>query len=439
VVLSLPSGRQNENTTDLRIYRTFDGGVAPRDFGLVGEASVDLVNRPVFVDTFREWGQFDVALPKYQMLRVVESDGGEIDYDLNTMPSIWSHINQFQGSLVGVDVTQNRRLWYTPPGTPESSPSCYVFKRFPLDEKDRLIGTLSVGDSLVVLAEAAVMEIRGLPLVQGDAIFNLPQVRKLDGIPGCVSPKAMCVVSIDGISAGAWVSPFGIFVTNGQTASRISDEMNWTSTINQATLSTSVLFYDEQRHLLVFTYDSDGDSINDRYILFHVSQQKPSGFPKWTGPHFGFVNDLSDGVIEGLHRIYSGSNDGNVYLEWNTGLDASNAYSVSGVVPLILKSGRYYQDTDREDYEVFKVSLRHSDFGVGETATVQCVYGRDHNANVSGVVTKSVSIAGHRGTECLIGRSLEWAEFTITHLGSGLGTFTDIRTTAESAGESGDR
>lgn len=444
VVITLPSGSVNEYTTDYRIYRTFDGGTAPGDLYRVGDVPVQRDAEPVFVDTFAI-DKDSVGINTYRTLRVVESDGGTTYYDLDTPPRAWKHITHYQGSLVGIDKDNPRSLWYTPPGLPESCPDpIHRIRSFPLAENDRLVGAMEVGEVLVVLAEEAVMSIRGLPIVQGDGVYNIPTIRKLSGQPGCVGVRAFTPLSRDGTDAGAWVSRYGIHITNGDTAQRISDQM-WND-VEPSYLDTAVLIWDEKLHTLMFCYDTDGDGENDRWAIFHMREFKQSGFPRITWGHYGNINCLVEGVVNGTQRIMSGhTNDGNVYLEWDGNVDESLAASgvypgaPANVVPFDIKTGRFYRDEEYEDYEVFKANLRHSNWGA-ETATVQVFFGRDHNITTSGSISKTVSLNGYGGTEFLIGRSMEWAEFQIQHLGvSGTGSINDLRNVYDGAGDSGNR
>ena len=55
-------------------------------------------------------------------------------------------------------------------------------------------------------------------------LFDAAGGRPLAGQPGCVGVNAVVPFSVSGEPRAAWISPFGIHVTNGYTAQRISGD-----------------------------------------------------------------------------------------------------------------------------------------------------------------------------------------------------------------------
>lgn len=433
IQLTLPSGRVNEFATDYYVYRTHDGGVAKRDFGRIGIIQLNDTANPVFIDTFKT--PFDtVATPKYALLQIQPGDGVIVYHDRDQAPSAFNFITSYQGSLVGIDSTNPRQLWYSFPGFPESWPIPYTIYSFPLAEHDRLVGLLPIGDSLLILAVEAVMELRGLPLVFNN-ILNDSSIRKIEGQPGCVGSKAFCTYSTNGEPRGAWVSRTGLHVSNGPLAWRVSDSIDWGAMVNVATLDSAVLYWDERRQMLIMHFDFDGDGINDRYLFFIVKTgvQMPLIF----GANYCDCSDIAHGYISGVQRIYSANPDGHIYLEWTGTTDASNAYNTSGVVPLFVETGKLYTD-DYTEMGTFKVNTMHSHWGVDESLSLIWTVGRDQD-DYQASITNTVSLSGVRGTESFIGLAGEWAQLRLEHLGSGIGFLTTVKSIIKKTSQAGKR
>lgn len=434
VGVTLPAAAQNSTTTHFRVYRTVDGGAAYQ-LGLIGSAAAGEASNS-FIDTFDTWTADQQAIPLRRMLTVTEAEA-TTRYDLDNEPPAFAHLNVFQGSLVGLRSDQPRNMRYTPPGIPESWPEIYVFDKFPLEERDQLIATVTVGDVLLVAAQGAMIRGTALPLVDNN-LYRSPEFVKLSGHPGCVGRYAITAYSVAGESRAAWVSRYGIYITNGVQSHRITDDLDWASTVSVANLSTSVLHWDKDRLVLIFAYDSDGGGTNDRYLLIHMDpvHRKPNGQPKITGPHYGSINCMASGEVSGVQRIYSGHvSDGIVYLENNGNTDASNAYDSSGTVPLSIKTGRRY-GPDRRDLAFKDASYRHTDWGSGQTATISFTVGRDTSNNET--LSKTLALSSQKGEQVWIGRSGEFFEIQIDHTGSARGAIQDARHEVRLMGSSGE-
>jgi hypothetical protein len=431
ITLTVPSSAENTNTTHLRVYRTTDGGSAPYQLGYIGEVAIGTTT---FTDMFTT-DKDAVGQPLLLMQKVTSNDGGDLYFPIHVPPPSLKMITAWKGSLVGIDATKKRTLRYSEAALPESWPELNAIEAFPLPEHDSLVTLVPLGDTLLVFAEGAVLRLSDLPRVV-NGLFNAAEATAIRGAPGCVGVYAACAFSVAGEARAAWVSPYGIYQTNGDVVSRISDDMDWYADVSTANLSTAVLHWDAKRQVLIFAYDSDGGGTNDRFMFLHMSPEhrKGAGSPKITGPHYGAINHLASGQVSSVYRLYSAHvSDGSVYLEDYGTTDASQSYS-STTVPLIVKTGRIYQG--HRKWDVVRANLRHTDFGGTETCTVAWSSGLD-SSGVTQTTSKTVSLVGQDGEDFFVGLGGDWHEVQITHTGSASGALLDVRADTLAAGKSG--
>ncbi len=431
--ITLPAAAMNTTATHYKIYRTFDGGTSPQDLGYIGEVRVSETS---FVDDF----DIDVntsATPNLATLQIAVAEGAPLVWVRDVEPPIMSFVTAWKGSLVGISRQHERAMYYSAPGYPESWPELYVIDKFPLPEHDELVALAPVGDTLLVFCKGAVLTVSDLPQVV-NGIFNQAEARPLRAAPGCVGQYAVANYSVSGEPRVAWVSPYGIYSSNGQYVVNLTEDLNWPSEVAVASLASSVLFWRADIKCLVFAYDSDGGGTNDRWMLLHMSPEHMKGeaSPKVTGRHYGAINCMAAGLVAAAYRAYTGHvSDGNVYLEDGAATDASSSYSGTQV-PLIVKTGRIYGE-DRHDWSAYRGNLRHTAFGAANTCSIAWTWGRDSSGNTATVTKSSVSLVSQAGTEFLINRSGEWHEAQITHTGSGQGALLDMRVEARNQGKSG--
>jgi hypothetical protein len=417
VTLTLAGAGVNSNATHYRIYRTPDGGTAPYQLGLIGTIPI---TETAFVDdlAFAITYQPTPLVPMSQ----ITVDTGSIRVIRDMPPPILSKTVWFRGSLVGIAGT--RAIAWCEPGFPESWPVINVNDKFPMPEHDQLVSLESLGDVLIIGAQAVMLILTDIPRVV-NGVYNNAEVVPLRGQPGCVGTKAMTSFSVHGEPLAAWVSPYGVHVTNGQTSSRISDDMDWTATVSTANLSSAVLHYRQDLQILVFAYDSTGGGTNDRIIYFHMNNihRKQNNLPKWTGPHYGKIACMTSGQISSVYRIYSGhTTNGIVYLEDSGTTDASQAYS-STTVPMILTPGRISED---KYVEVVRGSLQHTNAGSTQTISLAWTSMGD-KGSTDDTYTQAISLSSDDNDDVWIAMAGQQHEHTWTHTGAasfGLSGFT---------------
>lgn len=422
VVVTLPTAAVNSLATHWYIYRTHDGGTVPRDLRLIGTA---LIAATTFTDTFETFDKDTPGTEGVPLLKIQPDPDSDAFYiPANSPPTAFVHMNAYGPFLVGLSPAFPRTLFYSLPGFPEWWPAIYQVTSFPLPERDELVTTVTVGDSLLVAAKEAMLVLDGLPEATG-GLFQNASARPFLGQPGCVGRQAMVSFSISGEPSAAWVSPFGVHYTNGQIARRISDDLNWGAEVNVATLSTAVLQWNPSDATLVFAYDSDGGGVNDRYFVFHMDpiHRKPDGQPKITRG-VGDISCMVAGMVSGVHRIYSGhTSNGSVYLDY----DNTTAKQI--------KTARTY-GPDMRGIEVRLGRLRHTDFGASATATVTWSAYDDENGD-SQSEAESVSLSGQSGDDFWVALGAEAHECQIDYTGSTAGSLLDIRADYRVRGKAG--
>lgn len=424
----LPSGSINPAATHYGIYRSnLPNGLTPsgvtvewNTFGRVEEVPVNRTSGVKYIDDFRT-PIFVTPSPLVGTIAISADDNTTVWKLRDYPPPAMRHLSVFKGSIVGISNVNRRSLVYSYAAFPESYPDFHAIDYFPLDEKDMLIGTHALNNILIILAEGAVMTMTELPHARLGRIVA-SDVDKIEGAPGCVGEYAFTEAEIDGFPVLAYVSIHGVYITDGHSAKRISDDLAWDVEVNRSTLNRSKLFFDKDFKHLIFIYDKNGDDINDTKMIFHLDpiHRKQSGMPKILGPTPANLSDMVQGQIEEEYRIFSGASESQkIFVERSGVADASNSWSGgagANIVPFDIKTGRMYGDW--EFLSAIRGNLRHTDWGTGNQISGIWTAGRDDGDNSTSVI-KDINLAGHKGDELFIGRAGEYHQLQLTHTTSG--------------------
>jgi hypothetical protein len=423
--LTLPTAQKNTNATHFIIYRTTDGGDRPNSYGKVGEAAIDATE---FVDDFTDAPQDEQAYPLLRLYEITY-ERGTIYVPRDTAPPAFQFIGSFGGRVIGIPPS-SRALHASISGNPHAYPETSVIVNFPLPENDRLVAAYEVGSVLVIAAEGAMMTLTEWP--EGIRTLFKSEVDIINGVPGCVGQKAIIPFSIGGEDQLAWVSPFGLHITNGVRHDRISDSMEWEKEIAQENLSSASLYWDKQSLVLVLACNtrSSADIIDapvttpDVEYWFHMDHIS-DGKPLVTGPHPRPTNLIVGGLVSGIWRRYSAHpTDGTVKL-WEGGTGAA----------MTLKSRRITADWNL--FGIDKGSVRHGDFGHAIEGTVTVDTGRDGPGTTQTTGAKNVSLQSMKGSEFNVSLSCEWAEITVTTPAGSTGYIADVRFSGDKMAEAG--
>ena len=427
VLLTRPTA-VNSSATHWKIYRGVSGGVEDwSSLGLVDRGKVP-ISSTTFVDSF----ETDHDIQLLELVRALTI--GDLSRPMDFPPPTCVSMVSWKGSICGIsrETSLTRTFRYSEAGSPESWPEFYVVSAFPLEEHDDLVGQMPVGETLVLLCRGAVLALDDLPRVV-DGQFNGANARALKGHPGCVGNYAYTTFSVAGEPRGAWVSPFGVYVTNGTICACISLDLAWEREVDVPSLSSSVLRWDAKNLILWFDFDSDGDGVNDREMPFHMAQvhSKGESRPKLGQPTAKATSCMASALIDSAFYRYSGDpSDGKVYVEESGYVDAATSQNVVMSVQTGLIS------SDKVDIGIIKGTVNHSNFGLGETATLTTTLIRD-SAKSENSKTNTVDLYGDRGTTVGIGRAGELVQFQVDYSGSGSGGISGIDLEVEGTGRSG--
>jgi len=421
----------NTTATEWRIYRTVSGATNTLDSLGKILASGD-INSLTYVDRFVEDTSGAVAVTIQLTPTIPVMTVGDLVIPRDSPPPAFISMISWNGSIVGISRTDRRTLRYSQAGRPESFPEFYVVSSFPLDEHDGLVGQMAVGETLVLLLEGAVLALEDLPRVV-DGQFNGASARPLKGHPGCVGEYAYTAWSVAGEPRGAWVSPYGVYVTNGQVCACISTDLAWENEVNVSFLGSSVLRWDAKNLILWFEFDLDGDGLNDHEMPFHMAQAHSKGEsrPKLGQPTSKATSCMASALIASTHYRFSGHpSNGGVYVEESGTVDAATGVTVE----MVVRSGQIAKD--KVDLAVVKATVNHSNFGTGETGTLTATLYRDA-ANTENSKEQSVRLDGNRGTTVGIGRSGELVDFEVSYSGTGSGGIGGVTIELDGQGRSG--
>jgi len=425
VLVTLPTAAKNSNSTRWEIFRTSDGGTAPDDLGLVDW--VDIAET-TYLDDFKGFAVTESPSPKYPMLDITV-DNGTLRVDQDQPPPLLDKIMSFKNSLIGI---KGRAVSYALSGLPESWPEVYNISSFNLEEHDNLFTGVDLGEVFILGGDAAVLRISSLPRVSlGNFGFTKPE--KIPNAPGAVGPDAMAAFSISGEPAAAWISHYGVHITNGFNLRRVSDAFDW-GAFEGFDKSGWVLHYDPDRFVLVMAYSTVSGGENNRTAFLHVHPDHlVDSTPKLTWGHYGSISGMASVQVGNQRRTYSGhSTNGKVYLEDVGGVDASNSYDASGTLPFIVQTRRIRGD--EAEWAALKAWLTHSDFGQ-DCEVAWTVYRGSSDFTQSKIQT--VSLSGLKQTLFDVARAGDWHEVTVTHLGSGTGALSHLLIQARGLGDRG--
>ena len=415
----------NPSATHWKVYRTVDGALPTKDnFGDV--SGLISITSTTWVDTYAV-GIDTQATPVLNVVAV-----GDLFFSRDSPPPSFVHMMSWKGSICGISRSDRRKWSYSEGGFPESFPVVYTIESFPLDEHDGLVGQMAVGETAVLLCEGAVLAVDDLPRMT-DGVFNSASARPIKGHPGCVGNYAFATFSVAGEPRGAWVSPYGVYVTNGQVCACISTDLAWENEVNVTSLGSSALRWDAKNLILWFQFDRDGDGLNDHEMPFHMAETHSKGEsrPKLGQPTAKATSCMASALIDSTHYRFSGHpSNGGVYLEETGTTDAATGDTVE----MIVRSGQIAKD--KIDLAVVKATVNHSDFGTGETGTLTMTLYRD-SANSENSREQSVRLDGNRGTTVGVGRSGELVDAEVSYSGTGSGGIGGITLEIDGQGRSG--
>ena len=279
----------------------------------------------------------DPTLPlgnAYELLSVTVL-GATSNVPRNGAPPTSSIAEIYEDSLVLNDKNDLSKIWYSWPYTPHKIP-LENFIDFPRSDEVTNIKTL--GGLLMVLLRDSVWRIHYLPRPE-DASFSRETVKEeLEGAHGCVGPYAACTYGYGDGNKLAYISEYGLMVTNGSQWDILSADLDWDVTFNVSQLSQAVLVNNPAKFRLEMFAPSSGSTVNDVCYFFnyhpsHIKTDGPRFRAKVTGPIHRPATSAAIMFSGGRKFALQGHTNGFVYLG-----DSGNTEPV-GSLSMVIRTG----------------------------------------------------------------------------------------------------
>jgi len=256
--------------------------------------------------------------------------------------------------------TEKSRVWFSVTDNIHAFPVVNAF-RFEEKERDEVRGIVALDNIAIVLNRDGVFRINTLP-TPNDAAFSTERFKaRVHGAQGIVNSIAYTVFSFgEGIRV-AYVSPYGVLVTDGQRWSVISDDMDWETRVDIANVSSARLVNDPRFFRIVLLAQPPGASrpTEQWFLHYHQSHGKLSTAgglrAKITGPINRDANDIFKAKISDIDEIFSCNEDGRVYRD-NQGNSEPTAI---GGIQFEVRTGDYFLAGVGRDTTVAEVFLHH--------------------------------------------------------------------------------
>lgn len=197
---------------------------------------------------------------------------------------------------------------------------------------------------------------------------------QIHGAHGVVGSYAADLFSFGQGIRLAYISPYGLLVTDGFSWDVLTDDIDWEATVKVSALSSAVLVNNPKRWRLEMYYTPAGGTANTKalYFHYHPSHAKASaggGFrTKITGPINAIATSAMVSTINGEYYVFTGNTDGVAYQEDVGNSDASAA----GGITWKCFTGDIYQGGIGFQSNMKRLWVHHA-ASTGQTGTVNVV------------------------------------------------------------------
>lgn len=376
-----------------RPYCSMAGGKYPFGFAVGGEVSGNvnvaleaLAGTVTTNSTATHLVPRESQMIKFEQYAVVQSPDGVAVPANGHPPKPWD-MAVFQDSLCAIDAEDRRILKYSLPDEPHHFPSTY-FIPFETDQQDDLTAVVTCNNALLVFASRYGFRVDDLPRASdGDEIFTgrsrakEPFVRE----HGCVSPRGAAVFNIFGSGELClFICRDGIHITDGFKTDYASENLDWASTVDLASLSRSTLLNNPKKHRVEFYYADATTTTSwkrlDFYYYPSLLKQRPGAFPKLVllGPTDVPGPAATVGIFSNDWRTWTGHDAaGSVWNESTGTDDGANLVDASGTVNKSWKSKTFYPYGFNGESELLNVYTHQSQTTASGSYTVTATFGID--------------------------------------------------------------
>lgn len=361
----------NSDTTHWAVFGTSATSVYPVG-GEIGEATI----ATDFIDDLRTGTDPALTGTNYETI-AISLLGVTVTSPKHGPAPIASTGDLFEGSLLLNDVSNPLYVAYSFWDEPHAFPPLFVII-IPAKKGDRVTGIASLDNYAVIMCRDSLWRLNSLPR-QDDAAFSVSRVlSEIEGAHGLVGPKAFAKFSFGTGPRLAYVSTYGIVVTDGHDWSVLTSDFNWEANVEISQLSQAVLINYPRYYLLELRYASKGSTRNDKklYLHYHPSHAK-AGIEatdfrvKITGPINQDANDAFVDTVDGLKEAFDANQDGRLY-RCHTGFVEPTA--PGGMKMVVLTGDRYPGGLGAE--ATIRALYAHHQAAPGQTAYVRLVQRR---------------------------------------------------------------
>lgn len=304
----------------------------------------------------------------------------------NFPPPIASTLDNFEDSIVSNDVSDRSKIWYSWIDDPNSFPT-ENFIDFQTKETDEVTIIKAMSQHIIVGLRDSIWRINYLPRPE-DAEFAREKVKaQVEGAHGCVGPLAGCLFSYgDGLKM-AYVSRYGILITDGYSWDVLTDDLEWSSIVDYTTLPQAILINNPSKYRLEFYH-------NNRCFLLHYHPSQTKEGQTGLRMKITLANRPATAAtianINGRHYAFSGYN-GILYLN-----DAGQSEPV-GTKAFSVRTGDIFLVGQGNEAKISAVSVHHSAAEQAyQTATLKVISRREGYDDVTR--PKDISLARREST-----------------------------------------
>lgn len=261
----------NSDTTHWALYGTATNGEFP-----VGAEIAEATVATAFIEDTRTGT--DPAIPSgatYETLTVV-LNGVSSPFSKNGPAPIGTTGDIFENAFVVNDTTNPRRVWFSFTDNAEIFPFLYYFD-FNEAEYDRVVCIKTVGETCVVLLRDSAWRLNTLPSFRDNTFSPERSKKQIDGAFGVVNALAAALFSFgDGLKL-AYVSPYGLVVTDTSRWDVLTDDVDWEANVDLTALDEIRLRNNPALYRLEMTYrDVTTGLLKQMFLHYHPSHAKLS-------------------------------------------------------------------------------------------------------------------------------------------------------------------
>lgn len=355
----------NADTTHWAVYAT-SASTAPAF--PVGAEIAEAAISTTFIDDTRTGT--DPAIPTGTAYETVTVSIGGTTYVVpkHGQPPIGSTGDIFEDSLIQNDVSDPGNVVFSVDDNVHAIPSVNKFRIGDTKHRDSVIVIRTIETTAVIVGKRGLYRLSTLPRPI-DTSFTPERVKaKVGYAHGGVSPMAAALFDYGEGLRLAYVSPYGVNVTDGFTWDVVTDDADWESEVNQSALSTAVLINNPRMYRLELYYPSPGSTRPDRcmFLHYHPSHAKSvegSWRSKATWPVRRDANAAFVARIGGVDIVFSCNANGKVYQH-----DTGNSEPVvAGGIQFKIETGEVAPNGFGQETRLENLHLHHQTHS-GQTA-----------------------------------------------------------------------